>query len=158
MTNDKSSALNCLNWQLFMHEAWHLSRISHIVRSNAPKNLCLPQECTVEKNLKKTHWKKLLWNTSLSLFSVTWGIRVNLNILTRDNTSQKTEKVCVTGSLAKLKSNFHEFAWNSGLYMKSHEDFMQWICLIFFISRQDSSWKPSENDSKDKTKHIWDFL
>ena len=49
-------------------------------------------------------------------------------------------------------------AWNSGLYMQSHEDFMHWICLIFFISRQDSAWKPPENDSKDQTKHIRDFF
>ena len=77
-------------------------------------------------------------------FSVRRGIRVNLNLLTHDNTSHKTEKWCVTGSLANLQFNLHEFASNSGLYMKSHEDFMHWICLIFFIPRQDSAWKPSE--------------
>ena len=91
--------------------------------------------------------KRLLWNVSLSLFSVRRGIRVNLNFLTHDNTSHKTEKLCVTGSLANFQSNFHELAWNSGLYMKSHEDFMHWICLIFFISRQDSAWKQSEKYS-----------
>ena len=88
--------------------------------------------------------KRLLWNISVSLFSVRWGIRLNLNFLTHYNTSQKTEKLCVTGSLANFQSNFHELASNSGLYMKIHEDFMHWICLIFFISRQDSAWKPSE--------------
>ena len=100
--------------------------------------------------------KKLLWNISLSLLCVRLGIRVHLNLLTHDNTSQKTEKLCVTGSLANLQPNVHELAWNSRLYMKSHEDFMHWVCLTFFISRQDSAWKQSQKYSQDQTKPIWD--
>lgn len=60
MRKDRFSALNSLNCELFMQKVWHLSRIPHIVRCNAPKNFWLPHKCTVQKNTKKTHWYRLL--------------------------------------------------------------------------------------------------